>query len=204
MESGAILGVVVVCLIGLALAHAGFKSRGSKLTGQSPKIMIILGSGGHTTEMLQLLGRIPEDRYPERVFVLAATDDLSAARLRANQPQARVIHIARAREVGQSGLSTAFSCLWAVIQSWPLVLKERPDAILCNGPGTCLPVCVSAYLATRLTLMSTVIFYVESVCRVRSLSLSGRVMSHLTPHVLVQWPEMLNTAPRAQYIGRFV
>lgn len=48
--------------------------------------------------------------------------------------------------------------------------------------------------------------YVESIARVRTLSLSGKLLylSRLTDEFLVQWPEMAERFPRARYIGRLV
>ena len=46
--------------------------------------------------------------------------------------------------------------------------------------------------------------FVESVCRVRSLSLSGQILYRLADDVIVQWPELLQRYPRALYMGRLV
>jgi beta-1,4-N-acetylglucosaminyltransferase len=51
------------------------------------------------------------------------------------------------------------------------------------------------------------ICFVESFCRVDSLSLSGRLLMMasavgLCEHFLVQWPQLAAKYPRATYIGR--
>ena len=48
------------------------------------------------------------------------------------------------------------------------------------------------------------IVFVESLCRVRSLSLTGRLLQHLADRALVQWPELAVQHPATQYIGRFL
>ena len=58
----------------------------------------------------------------------------------------KVVRIPRSREVGQSYLTSIFTTLYSLLASMHCVVLERPDLLLCNGPGTCLPVCVSARL----------------------------------------------------------
>lgn len=60
-------------------------------------------------------------------------------------------------------------------------------------------------LAPRLLgLMDCRIVYVESIARVRKLSLSGLLLyaSRLADLVLVQWPELQARYPRAVHVGR--
>lgn len=71
-----------------------------------------------------------------------------------------------------------------------MVWKSRPDLLLVNGPGTCLPVCLSALALRFFGLLDTRVVFVESVCRVTSLSLTGRMLYYLADQVQVQWPEL--------------
>jgi len=50
------------------------------------------------------------------------------------------------------------------------------------------------------------VVFVESVCRVRSLSLTGHILYGLRAchTLLVQWPELQELYPRTRYIGRLV
>ena len=80
--------------------------------------------------------------------------------------------------------------------------RALPSLVLCNGPGTCVPICAAALLVRLLGIKYISIVYVESVCRVESLSLSGKIMLRLADHFLVQWPGLTKKYPRAQFIGR--
>ena len=54
--------------------------------------------------------------------------------------------------------------------------------MLVNGPGTCIPICASAWLARLLGVAGGRVVYVESIARVYRLSLSGgRGCSPLKP-----------------------
>ena len=50
------------------------------------------------------------------------------------------------------------------------------------------------------------IFYIESIARVRKLSLSGLLLYklHLTDQFVVQWPQLQSKYPRSQYVGRIM
>lgn len=92
-------------------------------------------------------------------------------------------------------------------------LAERPDVVLCNGPGTCIPLCAAAFV---LRVMSPVLYptnrsapaivYVESIARVASLSLSGKLLYHLrmADAVYVQWERLQRKYPRTIYAGRIM
>ena len=43
--------------------------------------------------------------------------------------------------------------------------------------------------------------YVESICRVESLSLSGLIMYYFADHLLVQWPQLKDKYPKSIYLG---
>jgi len=46
--------------------------------------------------------------------------------------------------------------------------------------------------------------FVESVCRVTSLSLTGTVLQYIADEALVQWPDLAGKYPRTKYIGKFL
>ena len=168
---------------------------------QRIKTLVVLGSGGHTAEMLRLITDFDFDRYAPLTLVTAATDTTSRAKAERELPRealatARWAEIPRAREVGQSfgsSVPSTLHALWACVRlSW----TASPDLVLVNGPGTCVPVAVLARLSG-----SRVIF-VESWCRVESLSLTGRIMYWVAHRFVVHWPELVRRYPRAEYLGR--
>ena len=48
------------------------------------------------------------------------------------------------------------------------------------------------------------IVFVESLCRVKSLSLTGKILQYLADEVLVQWEDLAAKYPRTRYIGKFL
>lgn len=46
------------------------------------------------------------------------------------------------------------------------------------------------------------IVYVESIARVETLSLSGKLLYLTADYFLVQWPQLQSKYPRTEYMGR--
>ena len=169
--------------------------------GRKIKTVVVLGSGGHTTEMLSMLSSLTMTEFSSFVFLIAATDRMSEVKLRAlfNDPYIR--RTPRAREVGQSWLSSIFTTAIAILHAIRIVWTERPDLVLTNGPGTCVPVAYTAWLLRILFIKDCRIVFVESVARVNSISLSGKLMYPIADRFLVQWPGLAQKYSRAKYVG---
>uniref|UniRef100_A0A4X1TXX1 UDP-N-acetylglucosamine transferase subunit ALG14 n=2 Tax=Sus scrofa TaxID=9823 RepID=A0A4X1TXX1_PIG len=182
---------------------------------RSLSLLVVAGSGGHTTEILRLLETL-SDAYSPRHYVIADTDEMSAHKInsfelnRADRnpsttfPEYHIHRIPRSREVQQSWPSSALSTLYSLWFSFPLTHRVKPDLVLCNGPGTCVPICISALLLGILGIKKVIIVYVESICRVEHLSLSGKILFHLSDYFIVQWPALKEKYPKSVYLGRIV
>ncbi|XP_067892935.1 UDP-N-acetylglucosamine transferase subunit ALG14 homolog [Heterodontus francisci] len=175
-------------------------------------ILVVLGSGGHTTEILRLMESLSAS-YAPRHYVIANTDSMSeekvrfleAARTKGNtEPQYTIHRIPRSREVCQSWTSSVLSTIYSLLYSIPLVFQLKPDVVLCNGPGTCVPLCISALMLGILGMKKVLIIYVESICRVETLSLSGKILYNLSDYFFVQWSVLQKKYPKAIYLGRLV
>lgn len=273
----ALLGIRLVLAV---ISHVSYKRRQHKRT------LVVLGSGGHTAEMMALLQGVDLDVYQPRCYVVAATDGMSsqkaasfeaaaaavppdeeaplsntnsiystprkssphksglgtaqsaavrrsprvAAATRSpdspakrrftqrppprDQPQQpqqaqqqySLAVIPRSREVGQSFLSSVPTTLRALLAAVGVVLDHRPDVVLLNGPGTCIPIAAAALLLRLLGVCRGRVVYVESIARVYRLSLSGKILYHsrLAHTVFVQWEELQERYPRAVYAGRLM
>jgi hypothetical protein len=99
------------------------------------RTMVVLGSGGHTTEMLAVLEAVPRAHYAPLLFVRAATDAGSEARARSmetargNQHVSSHFAIPRSREVGQSYVTSVWSTLRALAHSVHVVWQYKPELV---------------------------------------------------------------------------
>lgn len=205
--------LLLAVLAGLAARYRAIRrSRTTAAKRTRPvSTLIVLGSGGHTAEMLHIVGALDAQRYRPRVYVCAATDRLSASaaeRLEAGRPAAdySIVRVQRSRHVHQSYVSAVWTTARAFLcDSVPLLWTQQPGLVLCNGPGTCVPVAVAAWALRavgRLSVDSRVVF-VESFCRVRSVSLSGRLLRPLADLFVVQWPELADGGA-GTYVGKLM
>ncbi|NXA09884.1 ALG14 transferase, partial [Sapayoa aenigma] len=202
--------LLVVPLLLVPLAVLARRRRGRRTAPLS--LLVVAGSGGHTTEILRLLSCLSE-AYSPRHYVFADSDKMSEAKIcsfeqkRAEtfpNSQFTLDRIPRSREVRQPWLSSVLTTLYSMLYSLPLTYRLKPDLILCNGPGTCVPVCMSAVLLGLLGIKRAIIVYVESICRVKTLSLSGRILYYFTDYFIVQWPDLKEKYPKSVYLGRIV
>ncbi|CAN1299216.1 UDP-N-acetylglucosamine transferase subunit ALG14 homolog [Linum perenne] len=189
---------------------------GKPLSSKSSKprsTLIVLGSGGHTAEMIDLVSGMRKDRYTPRFYIAATTDNMSLQKAQVleasliddedKKAPAQFMQIYRSREVGQSYITSIGTTLIAIAHALWLMLRIRPEVILCNGPGTCIPLCMIAFLFKVMGIRWSSIFYVESIARVKKLSLSGLLLYrlHIADQFFVQWPQLQTKYPRAHYVG---
>ena len=201
------------------------------------KTMVVLGSGGHTTEMIHLLEQLDTDTYSPFVYIVANSDNTSIARLKqyigevqssneinsaavttktnrwkgrypleneslcqnntvagttsALPDMASVRRLPRPREVHQSYISSIVPTLRSVFYTYYILQREKPDLILTNGPGICVPLIYLIFLS-RLLMLSTNcrMVFVESLCRVQTLSLSGKLVYPVVDQFVVHWPSL--------------
>ena len=193
------LGFLVVFV--LWRVWASLQKRGSHVF-EKKTVLVVMGSGGHTTEMIYELETLQKNEY-KFIFVIATTDKGSpgkAKQFMRSEP-CDIRFVPRAREVGQSYFTSIFTTLRALVHSVIVVFSTCPDLILTNGPGTCIPVIVSGYLL-RLLSYRCAIIYSESLACVTHLSVSGRVAYRLADTFLVQWIGLKRRFPRSIYAGR--
>lgn len=232
------------------------------------RILVVLGSGGHTHEMFALLRDLDTRKYTHRTYVVSSGDAFSASRAAAfekaledravaaqlssgREPGAAVPQIAlngktraradtttarerpfcvgpehyriamvpRARRIHQPLYTTPFSALQTLLAAFaPLLSRPRsaargadlPDLIVANGPATAVILVLAALVlrffdvrgAQSRGLCRTV--YVESFARVKTVSLSGRLLVRVVDRFLVQWEELEGYGGRAEYGGILV
>jgi beta-1,4-N-acetylglucosaminyltransferase len=194
-------------------------------------MVIVLGSGGHTAEMMSLLRGINPRRWAHRTYIVSSGDNFSASKAReieagiqtkhtrsTTPSQAGTVHevtgkwevatVPRARKIHQTLYTTPLTSLMCLIgslnalyhtaQTSIVAPSQYPDLIVTNGPATAVIVILASVilkfsgLAPRQKMK---VIYVESWARVKTLSLSGKVLLKMgvCDKFLVQW-EVLEKA----------
>jgi hypothetical protein len=138
------LCITVISLTWLSMIM--FASRRFKTSCESGvRALVVLGSGGHTAEMMTMLSSLVQQnmRFRGILYALAATDRMSRFKAENSGIPGEFVVVPRAREVGQSYASSAFTTARAFVHSFMCVLRYQPQLLLCNGPGTCVPFAIA-------------------------------------------------------------
>ncbi|KAL8749017.1 MAG: hypothetical protein Q9184_006972 [Pyrenodesmia sp. 2 TL-2023] len=121
--------------------------------GQPTRLLIVLGSGGHTAEMLSLLHTLDPTRYTHRSYVVSSGDDFSALKAiefentlaskhEENERKVKdllstydVSVVPRAREIHQPLLSTPWSSMRCLLACFAILRTPaiQQTAIITNA-----------------------------------------------------------------------
>lgn len=178
--------------------------RPKKRTEKHPlDVMVVLGSGGHTGEIAPLVNALSKSpNYGSFTFIASNTDSLSQKHPLIPKEKSTFLTIPRARNVGQSYFTSIFTTIYSFLACLPLMFR-KPQLLLVNGPGVCVPVVISVFIGNVLGISYTSIVYVESMCRVETLSLTGKIIYPLCDLFFVSWPQLLALKKRAKLLDPF-
>jgi beta-1,4-N-acetylglucosaminyltransferase len=157
------------------------------------KLLIVLGSGGHTKEMIRLVDLLGQ-KY-EYCYLVSMDDELSVQKI---QVPGSVYRVARPRWKDTSLPVVIGRTLLSAAQALVALIRTRPQAIISTGPGPAVPASLLA------KLLGIRVIYIETGSRVFALSSSGKILYRFADLFFVQWSELLTLYPKAIYAGRLV
>jgi UDP-N-acetylglucosamine:LPS N-acetylglucosamine transferase len=145
------------------------------------EILLVASNGGHLRQLLQLADLWPKERRhwvsfreSDAVFLLSGERASWACHPTNRNIPNLIRNIARA---------------------FPMIRRGNISAIVTTGAGVAVPFA----LAGRLLGVNVV--YVESMARITSPSLTGRLVYPLADTFIVQWPDLKKWFKRAEYFG---
>ncbi|VVC93360.1 unnamed protein product, partial [Leptidea sinapis] len=150
---------------------------------KSLKVILCIGSGGHTTELLKIVAKMNLTKYSPRLYMMADSDNNCEAKINSTEKDTKKC-------------TSAIYVLYCV----PPILRFRPDVRICNGPGTCIPICFVVFFMRCSYILDCRIVFIESLCRVRTLSLSGKILQFIADIFVVQWPQLHRVSWRIKMI----
>ncbi|KAK0388194.1 hypothetical protein NLU13_4439 [Sarocladium strictum] len=178
--------------------------------------LFVLGSGGHTKEMLMMMDDGTSNfANLHRRYLISSGDNMSLDHMQDYESELRELctqkgHesgtydtrlVTRARRVHQSLLTTPLTALLSVLDIFPALLTSPtgvslwPQRIYSNGPATGFFVALVAHLLRMFFLVpedSMRFIYIESWARISTLSLTGKLLhySGLADVFVVQHKEL--------------
>jgi UDP-N-acetylglucosamine:LPS N-acetylglucosamine transferase len=162
--------------MGIATRLLGFR----RPRGPARRVLLVCSGGGH---LQQLLALEPAWRDLEQSWVTLAGRDVED--LLDGRPY-ELAHGPTNRSV--SALLRNLPLAWRVIRS------NDPDVVVSTGAGVCVPFFWVGRLLGRRCV------YVESLTRLESISLSGRLIRPVADAFFVQWPAA-NRDGRSRHVG---
>lgn len=185
----------------------------SRLVGGA-HMMVLLGSGGHTGEMLRILNNgIRYEKFKKITWVTTDENSLQKSQTSSISTNSNIeieyMILPRARNVGQSFKSSILTTLRCLLKISMIFFSDNsslPDVVLCNGPGTSVPLCYLIFLFKFLKFQPTrgKIIYIESLARVNRMSLSGWLVYPIANRFIVQWEKLHQDWRRTEYHGFLV
>ncbi|KAI1352752.1 oligosaccharide biosynthesis protein Alg14 like-domain-containing protein [Xylaria sp. FL0043] len=206
MLGGLTLGVMLAFMS--TAVYFMFRADADMVRGLSAHyVLIICGSGGHTAEMLQMVERsIRSEKSSHRRWAVGKDDEKSYekilafehrlldrfSRLGLDSGTFDIVRFGRARYVHQSWLTTPFTAILSLRdiliilttppRQRPIPALRFPGVIVTNGPGTGFLFLLVARALRLFHVVPTTrmrAIYVESWARVKTLSLTGRMIRSL-------------------------
>ena len=149
----------------------------------SPKICLAASAGGHLTQL-----RKTARAWSERSTFWVTTSHMVA----------KSFDDCKVYAVGECNRQHPFRLLGVLVRCVGIVLRERPDVVISTGAA---PGCLMCLLGK---LFGAKVIWLDSITNVERLSLSGRLVRPFADLFLVQWPELAERYPNAEYIGAVI
>ncbi len=159
---------------------------------EKPIVMVVLGSGGHTAQMIRLTQVLSP--FYDFEYVINDDDNSSAKKIRF---PGKIYVIPRPRRVyDKSVLRSICLTFYSIAMSFSVIRNSKAGALVSSGPGLAVPLFIWAVLFKKKRI------FVESWSRVTTKSVTGGICYHLSNLFFVQWPDLLEAYPKAIYVGR--
>ena len=147
---------------------------------KSKKICIAASAGGHIVEALQL-----QDAWKGKKHFFISDTRINSVSLLKKEKKYFIMPARRSH----------LRFMISFLQTFFILLKERPSVIISTGAEIGYPaLLLGKYLGAKT-------IYIESLARINSPSLCGKLAYGKVDYFYVQWEEGLKFFPNAKYVG---
>lgn len=157
------------------------------------KICLVAAPGGHLTEMIKLKNAFT--MY--NVFLVTYQDNFL------NKPEG-VEHVYFIKNILVNNVQvTRFKKIMLIIlqmliltiDELKIILKEKPDIVVSTGSEIAIPIFYISKILGKKTI------YIESLCRIDTLSGTGKIVRPISDSFLVQWESLSKKHKKHKYHG---
>jgi UDP-N-acetylglucosamine:LPS N-acetylglucosamine transferase len=158
------------------------------------RIAVVLGQGGHTAQTFALV-RLLGSQF-EFLYMIGVLDRLTPKKI---PIRGKILPVFPPRLLPQdSRIMAMIRTITTLLISIVYFIIYRPKAAISCGTGLTIPI---FYIARTLGIKTV---FIESMSRVESLSITGRLLLGKTTLFFVQWPELAKKIPGAVYGGQLL
>ena len=145
------------------------------------KVIFAASSGGHYAQLMQLK---PVMEKCDSVIVTEKTDSMKKEE-----------HMYLLKQTNRREWNCFFFELYNLFYSIYILWKEKLDLIVTTGVLAIIPLCLMG------KLFGAKLVYIESFAKIKSGTMTGKLLYHFADKFYVQWETMKKVYPKAEYIG---
>lgn len=168
----------------------------------SNTVMFACNQGGHFSQMMamkELFGSYDTVLVTDNVRAnkeMPSLKEIGGIEFALAMAKKREELVGSSKGNGRLGFLSAYFALFAECRKiWK---KYKPAVIISTGSNIAVPL----FLYGR--LKGSKLIYIESRAKVHSKTMTGTVVGKIAHKVFVQWPEMQDVYPNAEYVGTLV
>ncbi len=150
----------------------------------SGKVMFVASSGGHLEQLMRLKPLM--DKYSG----VLVTEKTPYGTVETGVP------VYLLRQVNRKEWKFPFLMFLNTFTSLRILLKEKPEAVICTGALASIPICLMAKKIFHRKLI-----FIESFAKISTPTLTGKLMYRYADRFYVQWESMLEVYPDAICLG---
>ena len=154
-------------------------------------IIVVLGDGGHTAQMIRLVNLL-ESQY-DYEYIIAKQDKLSIYKILI---KGKVHFINRVAVFGDNYFIRFCKLIRGLYEVYPIVKNSNTQAIITCGPNISVPICIIG------KILNKKIIFIETWSKVYSKTSSGRLIYYFADLFFIQWKSLIEIYPKAIYAGR--
>ncbi|MBC6003832.1 MAG: PssD/Cps14F family polysaccharide biosynthesis glycosyltransferase [Paeniclostridium sordellii] len=147
------------------------------------KICFIASSGGHFEQIMMLKPLIQKHDS----FVVTEKTNYSVS----NED----IPFYYLKQVNRHEIKFIYYMIINSIKTLKIFLKEKPDVVISTGALSTIPMCLLAKIFRKKLI------FIESFAKIKSPTLTGKLIYKFADQFYVQWEEMKKVYPEAIYKG---
>lgn len=152
------------------------------------ELLLTCSAGGHLTQLLKVAGWMAAYN---KILITERTKNTGQMKSDLFNEILFIPHGGR-----EEGIKYLFKLGYNFIISFFRYLKYRPKIVISTGAHTALPMLLIA------KLFGSKVIFIETFAKIKSPSLTGRIIYKVADSFYIQWPELTRFYPEAKYKGK--